>query len=421
MEDRSALICGELFDYSTTNQVNMYRIMPYWLFLFMVACAKGSSGGGSGGNNTASVSAKLSGTSVARQFYNNNARFYVDLSAASKSAATVSYTTVDGTAKAGTDYIAATGAVTIPAGQTEGYIDITVVGDSLRQNTQAFQVQLSSPVNCTVSVDTASAIITNDGTYLPTNDSGYTTPAAYAGYTLAWSDEFNDTVLNPHNWNYEINGNGEGNQELEYYTNRAQNLFLSGGNLIIEARRESYAGANYTSARIDTYGKQSFTYGRIDIRAKLPVAQGMWPALWMLGNNINTGVAWPGCGEMDIMELIGTYPSQVTGSIHWLQSGGSEGTFNNNYDLSAGRDFSQAFHVFSEVWTADSVQYLIDDNVYVRASYQTNVTSGVNPFNSPFFFIFNVAVGGNWPGSPGATTVFPQRLFVDYVRVFQKN
>lgn len=396
----------------------MMRIIPYLLFFSLACCAKGT---GSGGNHTALVSAKLSGTAVTRQFYNNNARFYVDLSAVSTSAATVSYSTVDGTAKAGTDYIAATGTLTIPAGQTEGYIDITVIGDSLRQNTQAFQVQLSNPVNCTVSVDTASAIITNDGTYLPTSDSGYTSPTSYPGYTLAWSDEFNDTVLNPNNWNYEINGSGEGNQELEYYTNRVQNLFLSGGNLIIEARQESYAGANYTSARIDTYGKESPTYGRIDIRAKLPVATGMWPALWMLGNSINNGVAWPGCGEMDIMELIGTYPNQVTGSIHWLQAGGSEGTFNNNYDLPAGQNFSQAFHVFSEIWTADSVQYLVDNNVYVSASYQANVTSGTNPFNSPFFFIFNVAVGGDWPGSPNASTVFPQRMFVDYVRVFTKS
>jgi beta-glucanase (GH16 family) len=395
-------------------------MIPYVIVLSLVGCAKGTSGGGNTGGNTTTVSAKISGISVDRQYANSNARFYVDLNTTSKTAASLNYTTVDGTAKAGTDYVSTTGTLTIAAGQTEGYVDVTVIGDSLRQNTQAFAVQLSGAVNCSISVDTASAIITNDGTYLPTNDSGFTTPTSYPGYTLAWSDEFNDTTLNQNNWTYEINGNGEGNQELEYYTARVQNLFLSQGNLIIEARQESYGGASYTSARINTAGKQAFTYGRIDIRAKLPVAHGMWPALWMLGSDINT-VPWPGCGEMDIMELIGTYPSQVTGSIHWLQNGGSEGTFNNNYDLSGAQDFSQAFHVYSEIWTQDSVQYLVDNNVYVSASYQTNVTNGANPFLAPYFFIFNVAVGGDWPGSPNASTTFPQRMFVDYVRVFQKN
>jgi len=400
----------------------MMRTVPYMFLLFLCSCAKGTnSGGGSGNNNGTAVTAKISGTSVSRQNTNSNARFYVDLNTTSKSAASVSYTTVNGTAKGGTDFVAASGTLTIPAGQTEVYVDITIIGDSLRQNPQTFSVMLSNPVNCSLSVDTASATITNDGTYLPTSDSGYVSAASYPGYTLQWSDEFNDTTLNQNNWTYEINGNGEGNQELEYYTNRVQNLFLSGGKLIIEARQESYAGSNYTSARINTAGKQSFTYGRIDIRAKIPVSKGMWPALWMLGNNINTGVNWPGCGETDIMELIGTYPSQVTGSIHWLQSGGSEGTYNNNYDLPANQDFSQAFHVFSEIWSQDSVSLLVDNNVYMKSTHQANVTSGTYPFNSPFFFIFNVAVGGNWPGPPDGTTVFPQRMFVDYVRVFQKN
>lgn len=398
----------------------MTRSIPYLLlFVAAAACSKKTSGGG--GSNANTVAAKISGLAVSRQYGNSNARFYVDLNGTSTGSVSVNYATVSGTAVAGTDFVAASGTLTIPVGQTEGYIDVTIIGDSLRQNQQAFQVQLSTPVNCSISVDTASAIITNDGTYLPTSDSGYTTPTTYAGYNLVWSDEFSDSALNPGNWNYEINGNGEGNQELEYYTNRVQNLFISGGKLIIEARKEAYNGSNYTSARIDSYGKESFTYGRIDIRAKLPVSSGMWPALWMLGNSINNNVAWPACGEMDIMELIGTYPNQVTGSIHWLQANNQEGTFNNSTDLPSGQDFSQAFHVFSEIWTADSVEYLVDDKVYVAASYATNVTSGVNPFNSPYFFIFNVAVGGNWPGPPAATTVFPQRMFVDYVRVFQKS
>ncbi len=143
----------------------------------------------------------------------------------------------------------------------------------------------------------------------------------------------------------------------------------------------------------------------------------MWPALWMLGANFGTA-GWPGCGETDIMELIGKNPSQVVGSMHWKQGDGTEGTFNNSYNLSS-QDFSKQFHVFSLIWAQDTVQFLVDDHLYVNGSSQ-NVSTGVYPFNSPFFFIFNVAVGGDWPGSPDGTTVFPQRMFVDYVRVFQK-
>lgn len=252
------------------------------------------------------------------------------------------------------------------------------------------------------------------------NTSGFESPLSYPGFHLVWHDEFNGSQLNLNNWNYEIGtgGNGWGNNELEYYTSRPQNVFLSNGYLVIEARKESYHGSNYTSARITTQNKQQFTYGRIDIRAKLPVQTGMWPALWMLGSNISS-VGWPQCGETDIMELIGKNPSRVVGSFHWKKSDGSEATFNNTHTLSSG-DFSQKFHVFSLIWSKDSLQILVDDIPYVNAS-RTNLTDGIYPFDSPFFFIFNVAVGGNWPGPPDNTTQFPQRMFVDYVRVFKKN
>ncbi len=403
----------------------MKRTITYFILFVAAACSKKSSGGGNGGggNNTPSATMSISSTTVARQDTTSHARFFVSLNATPAKDVTVNYATQDSTAKAGVDYTATTGTLTIKAGTSESYFDVPVLGDSLRQNPQVFNVVLSSPTNAVLGTSTASATITNDGLYLPVDTTnGFSSPSVRPGYTLAWSDEFNTGhTLNTNNWNYESGGSGWGNQELENYTDRVQNSFLSSGALIIEARQESYGGNNYTSARIDTYGKETPTYGRIDIRAKLPVSKGMWPALWMLGTDINTGTAWPACGEMDIMELIGTYPAQVTGSIHWLQANNTEGTFNNNYDLPAGQDFSKAFHVFSEIWTADSVTYLVDDQVYVRASYQANVTSGVNPFNSPYFFIFNVAVGGNWPGNPDASTIFPQRMFVDYVRVFAKN
>lgn len=387
----------------------------YFLLLGLAACSKGAGGGGSAGPLP---SAGVSNVTADRPVQAGPFRFYIDLNGPGKQAVTVNYATMDGTAKAGKDYTAASGTATIPAGQTETYVDVQVTGDSLRQADQIFYLQLSVPVNCTIGGPQAVATIVNsDLLYLPTDTTGYTTPASYPGYQLAWSDEFNGNVLSPQNWTFDIgNNNGWGNQELEYYTSSTNNAFVSSGNLIIEARQESNNGFNYSSARLKTEGIQQFTYGRIDIRAKLPVAHGMWPALWMLGSNIGS-VPWPGCGETDIMELVGSNPARVTGSMHWQQSGGSEGTFNNNYLLSTG-DFSQQFHVFSLLWQHDSVQFFVDDNLYVNGN-SSDVTSGNYPFNLPFFFIFNVAVGGNFPGPPDNTTNFPQRMFVDYVRVFQ--
>ncbi|HXB92034.1 MAG TPA: family 16 glycosylhydrolase [Puia sp.] len=395
----------------------------YFLYILLIAaginaCKK--SGGTGGGQSTGSGPAvKVSDVTQARQAQPSAYRFYVDLSAVAQQSASVNYTTVDGTAKAGADYTAVSGTLTIPAGQTEVFVDVQVSGDSLRRPNQQFSLQLSNPVNCTLGQATAVATILNtDLLYLPTDSTGYTTPTSYAGYHLAWSDEFNGNSVNTSDWNFEMgNNNGWGNQELENYTSRTQNAFVSAGHLVIEARQEAYGGNNYTSARMTTQGKQQFTFGRIDIRAKLPVAAGMWPALWMLGSNITT-VPWPGCGEIDNMELVGKTPAQVLGSLHWQQSGGSEGTYNGPYDLSSG-DFSQQFHVFSLIWASNSVQFLVDDHVYVNGGIN-NVTSGTYPFNSPFFFIFNVAVGGNFPGPPDGTTTFPQRMFVDYVRVFQQ-
>jgi len=381
------------------------------VFIGSTACSK------SGRSSGPLPTVKISDVSQPRQRAASAVWFYVDLNAASTQSVTVNYSTEAGTAKTPTDFTAVSGTLTFPAGQTELYIDVPVTGDSLRKDDQQFYVQLSSPVNCTLGDAKATGTLGNtDGTYLPTDGTGYSTPLSYPGYTLAWHDEFDGSALNTQDWNYEQGGSGWGNHELENYTNRLQNVFVSAGNLIIEARKESYGGNDYTSGRLTTYNKQQFTYGRIDIRAKLPVSKGMWPALWMLGSNIST-VPWPACGETDIMELIGTNPKQVVGSMHWKQQDGATGTYNNAYSLSS-QDFSQEFHVFSVIWKKDSLQFLVDDHAYVNGSI-SNVSSGTYPFNNPFFFIFNVAVGGDWPGSPDGTTVFPQRMFVDYVRVFQ--
>lgn len=333
----------------------------------------------------------------------------------------VDYQLKDGTAFSGKDFVAASGTVTIAANKTMTDLSITLKGDpnNTRQDNLTFTILLSNPKNCTIAASTATAtIITENGTSLKTDTSGYSTSISYPGYSLVWSDEFAGSQVDANSWNFE-SGNGSGgwgNHELEYYTNSPKNVFVSNGNLVIEARKESLNGFNYTSTRMTTQNKKSFTFGRIDIRAKLPVGKGIWPALWMLGSNIST-VNWPACGEIDIMELIGKDPNTVHGTLHWGSSGATHASKGEAYTSTSG-DFSQKFHVFSLIWVKDSMKFLVDDHLYFTFS-KSDVGSASYPFNDPQFFIFNVAVGGDWPGSPDASTSFPQRMFVDYVRVYQ--
>jgi beta-glucanase (GH16 family) len=165
-----------------------------------------------------------------------------------------------------------------------------------------------------------------------------------------------------------------------------------------------------------TQNKKNIKFGRIDIRAKLPVGKGLWPALWMLGENI-TSVGWPACGEIDIMELVGTNPSRVHGTMHWKALNGANINKGGSHDL-AGGDYSQQFHVYSIVWTQNMIKWYVDDVLFFTGT-AADLAGANYPFNANHFLIFNVAVGGNWPGPPDAGTVFPQRMFVDYVRVFQ--
>jgi beta-glucanase (GH16 family) len=348
-------------------------------------------------------------------------RFHLNLNRPATNTVTVDYTLTDGTANSPGDFVLASGTVTIPQNQTEAAIDVQIKGDPLnkRQPNIQFTVSLSNPKFCTLSATSAKGtIVTEDGTYLLTDNAGYTTPLTYPGYTLVWSDEFSENSLDLSVWNQEI-GNGSGgwgNNELESYTNSLKNTFVSNGNLIIEARKETIGAFNYTSGRMTTLNKKSFKFGRIDIRAKLPVGKGMWPALWMLGTNISS-VGWPACGEIDNMELIGTNPATVYGTMHWSDQGGAHASKGSNYSLTSG-DFSKQFHVFSLVWTENNVQWYVDDQKYFEIS-ASELGAASYPFNSEQFFIFNVAVGGSWPGSPDFTTEFPQRMFVDYIRVFQ--
>jgi beta-glucanase (GH16 family) len=247
--------------------------------------------------------------------------------------------------------------------------------------------------------------------------SGATSPTSYTNMKLVWADEFDGTALNSDFWSFETgNGsNGWGNNELQFY--RTQNTSIQDGHLVITAKKEPFGGKEYTSSRIVTKGKKDFRYGRVDIRAALPKGQGIWPALWMLGSNFET-VSWPACGEIDIMEMIGGggRENTVHGTVHW-QNEGKHAQFGGKTTLSSGT-FSDQFAVYSIVWDATSIRWFVDNKQYHVID---TTPAELDEFRRNFFFIFNVAVGGNWPGSPNETTAFPQHMIVDYVRVFQTN
>jgi beta-glucanase (GH16 family) len=380
--------------------------------LHLFACTKGSDPGP--GLNMADVV-------QARNTTETTMKFRLILTKPAGNDVSVDYTFSDGTAKSPGDYLSEKGTVVIPANQTQGVITVRLPGDPLnvRQANLQFTVNLSNPKFCTIVTPSATGfIVTEDGTYLTTDNKGYSTPLIYPGYTLVWSDEFSGNSLDLSAWNQETGtgSGGWGNNELETYTNSLKNTFVSNGNLIIEARRENIGTSSYSSGRMTTQNKKFFTFGRIDIRAKLPVGKGIWPALWMLGTNIPTA-GWPACGEIDIMELIGKTPSTIYGTLHWRNTDGSHNSKGANYALTTG-DFSQQFHVYSIIWKQNNIQWFIDDQKYLEVSTSDFGTANY-PFNADQFFIFNVAVGGNWPGSPDFSTGFPQRMFVDYVRVFQ--
>jgi beta-glucanase (GH16 family) len=345
-------------------------------------------------------------------------QFTISLDHASSKTVTVAVTTVEGTAKNNEDFTPITSqVVAFQPNETSKTVTINVVGDNIEESDEQFKMVLSNPTNATIGQGTATATIINDDTKVTFTNSGYDAPTSYPGYSLVWSDEFNGTSLDQNVWSFET-GNGSGgwgNNELEYYTSRPNNLTFQDGKLIIHALKESYAGSSYTSARIKTQGKKEFKFGRIDIRAILPQGKGIWPALWMLGSNIGS-VGWPSCGEIDIMELLGQDPSKVYGTMHFNTSTGH--AQNGGSYITPSGSFSDAFHVFSIEWKQDQIKMYVDNNLYHTLN-ATDIGAANYPFNQPFFFIFNVAVGGNWPGNPDASTNFPQWMIVDYVRVYQ--
>jgi beta-glucanase (GH16 family) len=247
-------------------------------------------------------------------------------------------------------------------------------------------------------------------------------------WRLVWSDEFSGadgSSPDSSKWTYDLGGKGWGNQELESYTNRKENARIEKGNLVITALKESYTGADgltrdYTSARLKTLGLFAQTYGRFEARIKIPAGQGMWPAFWMLGEDISSA-GWPKCGEIDIMENVGKEPGTVHGSLHGPSTERPTSDLTSIFSLPVGQNFADDFHLYAVEWDPEIVRFYVDSNLY--ASFQSSQwpAGGKWVFDHPFFIILNLAVGGNWPGSPDASTKFPQSMLVDYVRVYTKR
>jgi hypothetical protein len=337
------------------------------------------------------------------------------LSSAENVPVTVAYETEDSTAKAGIDYVAVDGgSFTFKAGETSGSIEIEIISDTIMEFTKQFILKFTGVTNASISADHFIINITDNDLIKTGEDSdGVTMPAGLTGMKLVWTDEFNGSQLNPADWNYEQGGGGWGNNELEVYTNHEDNVYTADGKLFIAALNNQ---GSYTSGRITTQGKQVFQYGLINIRAKLPEGQGIWPALWMLGSNISV-VNWPNCGEIDIMELLGHMPGTVYGTAHWFQ--GSLTSKGNHFTLEGDSNFAGKYHIFSLLWEADRIVWYVDFVKYYELRKSVSDTGW--PFNAPFFFIFNVAVGGNWPGPPDDTTEFPQNMNVDYIRIYEPD
>lgn len=238
-------------------------------------------------------------------------------------------------------------------------------------------------------------------------------------WKLSWSDEFNYNGLpDSTKWNYDVGGHGWGNNELQYYTQAAlTNTEVSNGSLKIKAIREKKDNSEYTSTRLITRGKADFTYGKIEIRAKLPAGRGLWPAIWMLGSNIGK-VDWPDCGEIDIMEHVGFEKDSIFGTVHSKAYNHVIGTQKGKKTFIANP--YDSYHIYSVEWTPDRMSFFLDNELFYSIQNEHKTTAEW-PFDSPFYLLLNIAVGGNLGGKEGVdTTVFPATMEVDYVRVYNQ-
>jgi beta-glucanase (GH16 family) len=238
-----------------------------------------------------------------------------------------------------------------------------------------------------------------------------------ASWTLVFSDEFETPgALDPTKWGYDIGYIA--NDEKQYYTSRSENVRAEGGNLVIEARKEPHQGYAYTSARVVTRGRFAFRYGRVEVRAKLPTGNGTWPAIWMLGTNIDQ-VGWPTCGEIDIMENVGFDPLLIHGSVHTAAYNHTIGT-QKTASVTVASPWED-FHVYSMEWFADHIDVLVDGQKHFTFRNE-GTGSRTWPFDEPQYLILNLAVGGSWGGQKGIDdSRFPHRYRIDYVRIYQQK
>jgi beta-glucanase (GH16 family) len=265
----------------------------------------------------------------------------------------------------------------------------------------------------------------NDG------DGGSAGETGIPGWVLTWSDEFDGpdgSAVDPSKWTQVVGQGPKGNAEMEYYTAGTANAVVQSGSLVITATTQgasqytcTYGTCLYTSARMDTFGKFAQAYGRFEARIQIPRGQGLWPAFWMEGNDKGT-VGWPACGEIDIMENIGSRPSTDYGSIHGPNPSGTPiaTDVTGNTSLPDGAALADDFHVYALEWEAGTVRFYLDQVLFETRTPADNPDAAPWVYDHPFFLILNVAVGGYWPGDPNATTHFPQTMLVDYVRVYSK-
>jgi len=330
----------------------------------------------------------------------------------------VAYEVVGETAQPGLDFVGTSSTVTIEANNDASTIIIELLDDEIKEVDETIMIRVLSADGADIVTEEARIrVLDNDNAVL--TEEGYNTAEEQFGYSMAWQDEFNGSTLDEASFNFELGDGcpnlcGWGNNELQLYTDEPSNVILENGSLVIRATRET--SRDFRSGRITTKDKRSFKYGRIDVRAKITRGQGMWPAIWMLGQNIDD-VGWPASGEIDIMENVGHLAATSHGTAHWGPRGRGYSTFDGS-SLTIDEDFAERFHVFSLVWEEDLIEWYIDETKFFTLT-PANTRGEAWRFNEEFFFIFNVAVGGNWPGNPDSTTEFPQQMDVDYIRVFQ--
>lgn len=243
---------------------------------------------------------------------------------------------------------------------------------------------------------------------------------------LVWSDEFNGpagSLPDSSKWSMETGGGGWGNHELESYTNRRENVQQRDGKLVITARKEPFTGSDkiqrdYTSARLQTKGHFAQAYGRFEARMLLPSEKGIWPAFWLLGNNVDT-LHWPACGEIDVMEAIGD-PHMIYSTLHGPGYSGKD-SISAKFPLPAGLAVDDGFHVYAVEWAPERIRFFFDDRLIVEHTRKDLPAAARWVYDHPFFILLNLAVGGDWPGNPNEQSLFPKRLLVDYVRVYDSK